>query len=281
MSGQLIYNTLSRRKEPLEPIEPGKLKMYVCGMTVYDYCHLGHARAFVAFDVITRYLRSCGYQLHYVRNITDIDDKILQRANENGESYEQLTERFINAMNEDFEALGMLAPDEEPRATAHIEEIQVMIEQLIKGDHAYQAINGDIYYRVSSFDQYGRLSGRNPDELLAGARVDVDEAKEDPRDFALWKAASESEVGWDSPWGRGRPGWHIECSAMSNSCLGCNFDIHGGGPDLVFPHHENEIAQSEAANGTRYANVWMHAGALRIDDEKMSKSLGNFFIIYS
>ncbi|WP_349676120.1 cysteine--tRNA ligase [Spongiibacter sp. UBA1325] len=274
-----IYNTLSRKKEAFTPIEAGKVKMYVCGMTVYDYCHLGHARVLVAFDVISRYLRAKGYELNYVRNITDIDDKILRRADENGEDYTALTERFITAMHEDAERLGVAPPDAEPRATGHIEDILAMIARLIERGFAYAADNGDVYYRVSRFEGYGKLSGKKPDELLSGARIAVDEAKEDPRDFALWKAAKSGEVSWPSPWGEGRPGWHIECSAMSTCCLGDNFDIHGGGPDLVFPHHENEIAQSEAATGKPYANTWMHAGAVRVDNEKMSKSLGNFFTI--
>ncbi len=274
-----IYNTLSRKKEAFTPIEAGKVKMYVCGMTVYDYCHLGHARVLVAFDVISRYLRAKGYELNYVRNITDIDDKILRRADENGEDYTALTERFITAMHEDAERLGIAPPDAEPRATGHIDDILAMIERLIERGFAYAADNGDVYYRVSRFEGYGKLSGKKPDELLSGARIAVDEAKEDPRDFALWKAAKSGEVSWPSPWGEGRPGWHIECSAMSTCCLGDNFDIHGGGPDLVFPHHENEIAQSEAATGKPYANTWMHAGAVRVDNEKMSKSLGNFFTI--
>ncbi len=274
-----IYNTLSRKKEAFTPIEAGKVKMYVCGMTVYDYCHLGHARVLVAFDVISRYLRAKGYELTYVRNITDIDDKILRRADENGEAYTALTERFIAAMHEDAERLGIAPPDAEPRATGHIEDILAMIARLIERGFAYAADNGDVYYRVSRFEGYGKLSGKKPDELLSGARIAVDEAKEDPRDFALWKAAKSGEVSWPSLWGEGRPGWHIECSAMSTCCLGDNFDIHGGGPDLVFPHHENEIAQSEAATGKPYANTWMHAGAVRVDNEKMSKSLGNFFTI--
>jgi len=274
-----LYNTLTRKKEPFQPIEPGKISMYVCGMTVYDYCHLGHARVLVAFDVIARFLRSQDWQLKYVRNITDIDDKILKRADENGEPFESLTERFIEAMHQDEKRLGIQPPDMEPRATAHIGDITEMVQTLIDKDFAYAASNGDVYYRVSRFEHYGRLSKTNPEELLAGARVDVDQAKEDPRDFALWKKAEADEAGWDSPWGRGRPGWHIECSAMTKSCLGAHFDIHGGGPDLPFPHHENEIAQSEAANGCHYVNYWIHAGALRVDGEKMSKSLGNFFTI--
>lgn len=274
-----IYNTMSRRKEVFKPIEPGKIRMYVCGITVYDYCHIGHARVLVAFDVITRYLREQGWDVTYVRNITDIDDKILHRAAENDEHFDALTKRMIAAMHEDERALGVLPPDIEPRATAHIDEILEMVQTLVDNHYAYHADNGDVYYRVRRFPRYGRLTNRNPDDLLAGARVEVDEAKEDPRDFVLWKRAGEHEVGWDSPWGRGRPGWHIECSAMSVCCLGETFDIHGGGPDLPFPHHENEIAQSEAATGKTYVNYWMHAGAVRVDNEKMSKSLGNFFTI--
>lgn len=274
-----IYNTLTRRKEPFAPIEPGRVRMYVCGMTVYDYCHLGHARVMVAFDVITRYLRHRGFDVNYVRNITDIDDKILVRAKENGETISSLTERMIAAMHEDEARLGVLRPDAEPRATGHIAEIVAMIETLIDKDYAYAAGNGDVYYRVRKFADYGKLNNRDPDEMRAGARVEVDEHKEDPLDFVLWKAAKPDEASWPSPWGEGRPGWHIECSAMSTCCLGDTFDIHGGGPDLTFPHHENEIAQSEAATGKRYVNTWMHAGAVRVDQEKMSKSLGNFFTI--
>ena len=274
-----IYNTLSQQKEEFQPIEPGKVRMYVCGMTVYDYCHLGHARVLVAFDVITRYLRHCGYDVHYVRNITDIDDKILRRAEENGEVYTDLTERMISAMHEDEGKLGVLPPTEEPRATAHIDNIIAMIRTLISKDHAYVADNGDVYFAVDSFDGYGKLSKKKLDDLLAGARVDVEQAKRSPADFALWKAAKAGEVSWNSPWGDGRPGWHIECSAMSTCCLGDTFDIHGGGPDLMFPHHENEIAQSEAATGQEFARTWMHAGAIRVNKEKMSKSLGNFFTI--
>ena len=274
-----IYNTLTRRKEPLSPIEPGKLGMYVCGITVYDYCHIGHARVMVAFDVITRYLRSRGYDVNYVRNITDIDDKILKRAEENGEAIGALTERMIAAMHEDEDRLKVLRPDHEPRATRHIDDIVAMIETLIDKGYAYAADNGDVYYRVRKFAEYGKLNNRDPDEMRSGARIDVGEHKEDPLDFVLWKAAKPGEASWPSPWGEGRPGWHIECSAMSTCCLGNTFDIHGGGPDLTFPHHENEIAQSEAATGSRYVNTWMHAGAVRVDSEKMSKSLGNFFTI--
>lgn len=274
-----IYNTLSKQKEIFTPLVPGQVRMYVCGMTVYDYCHLGHARVLVSFDVITRYLRASGFDVTYVRNITDVDDKIIKRAGENNESCEQLTERFIDAMHEDEARLGVLSPDLEPRATAHIGDIVAMIEVLIAKGYAYAADNGDVYYRVARFENYGKLTNKNLEDLIAGARVEVGEAKEDPRDFALWKSAKNDEVSWQSPWGRGRPGWHIECSAMSKHCLGDTFDIHGGGPDLPFPHHENEIAQSEAANGCRYVNTWMHAGAVRVDGEKMSKSLGNFFTI--
>ena len=274
-----IYNTLTRRKESLAPIEPGKLGMYVCGITVYDYCHIGHARVMVAFDVITRYLRARGYDVNYVRNITDIDDKILKRAEENGETISALTERMIAAMHEDEDRLKVLRPDHEPRATRHIDDIVEMIETLIDKGFAYAAENGDVYYRVRKFADYGKLNNRDPDEMRSGARIDVGEHKEDPLDFVLWKAAKPGEASWPSPWGEGRPGWHIECSAMSTCCLGDTFDIHGGGPDLTFPHHENEIAQSEAATGSRYVNTWMHAGAVRVDSEKMSKSLGNFFTI--
>ena len=274
-----IYNTLTRQKEVFKPLVPNKISMYVCGITVYDYCHIGHARVLVAFDVITRFLRSQGWDVTYVRNITDIDDKIIRRASENGEEYTDLTARFIEAMHEDEAKLGIARPDIEPRATAHIDNILAMNETLINKGFAYAAPNGDVYYRVTRFNDYGKLTNKNLDELLSGARVDVDEVKEDPRDFVLWKAAKSGEPAWQSPWGLGRPGWHIECSAMSKHCCGDTFDIHGGGPDLPFPHHENEIAQSEAANGCKYVNYWMHAGAVRVDGEKMSKSLGNFFTI--
>ena len=274
-----IYNTLTRRKEPFSPLVAGKVSMYVCGMTVYDYCHLGHARVMVAFDVITRYLRHRGYDVTYVRNITDIDDKILKRAEENGETISALTERMIAAMHEDEARLNVLPPSQEPRATGHIGDIVAMIETLIEKGFAYAAANGDVYYRVRKFADYGKLNNRQLDDMRSGARVDVDVHKEDPLDFVLWKAAKPGEAHWHSPWGDGRPGWHIECSAMSTCCLGDTFDIHGGGPDLTFPHHENEIAQSEAATGKTYVNTWMHAGAVRVNQEKMSKSLGNFFTI--
>ena len=274
-----IYNTLTRRKDPFRPLVAGKVSMYVCGMTVYDYCHLGHARVMVAFDVITRYLRHRGYDVTYVRNITDIDDKILKRAEENGEPIDALTERMIAAMHEDEARLNVLPPSQEPRATGHIDDIIAMIETLIYKGFAYAAANGDVYYRVRKFTDYGKLNNRQLDDMRSGARVDVDVHKEDPLDFVLWKAAKPGEAHWHSPWGEGRPGWHIECSAMSTCCLGDTFDIHGGGPDLTFPHHENEIAQSEAATGKTYVNTWMHAGAVRVNQEKMSKSLGNFFTI--
>ena len=274
-----LYNTLTRKKESFKPINPGKIDLYVCGITVYDYCHIGHARVLVAFDAITRYLRSQGWDVNYVRNITDIDDKILRRADENKEIYTDLTARMIDAMHEDERSLGVLPPSLEPRATGHMDDILDMVQTLVDNHYAYRADNGDVYYRVKRFPNYGKLSNKNPDELLAGARIEVTDVKEDSRDFALWKAADESEAGWPSPWGYGRPGWHIECSAMSTCLLGDTFDIHGGGPDLPFPHHENEIAQSEAATGKHFVNYWMHAGAVRVDNEKMSKSLNNFFTI--
>jgi cysteinyl-tRNA synthetase len=274
-----IYNTSSRQKEEFKPLQEGKVNMYVCGMTVYDYCHVGHARVMVVFDVVTRYLRASGYDVTYIRNITDIDDKIITRANENGESIQALTERFIKEMHQDADALGVLRPDLEPKATESMVEIISMIETLIAKGFAYASDNGDVYYDVSQFEDYGKLSGRNIDELRAGERVAVNEAKDDPLDFVLWKAAKPEEPAWESPWGRGRPGWHIECSAMSANCLGEHFDIHGGGQDLQFPHHENEIAQSEGAHGCQSVNYWMHNGFVRIDNEKMSKSLGNFFTV--
>ncbi|MDQ8038220.1 MAG: cysteine--tRNA ligase [Pedobacter sp.] len=275
----LIHNSESKKKEALKPIHAGEVRMYVCGMTVYDYCHIGHARVLVSFDVVTRWLRHSGYKVSYVRNITDIDDKIIKRANENGEDFTALTERFITAMNEDADALSVIRPDTEPKATEYVPQIIAMVEQLIARGHAYPASNGDVYYDVSSFPKYGRLSKRNLEDLQAGARVEIDEIKTDPLDFVLWKAAKPGEPSWDSPWGKGRPGWHIECSAMSTCCLGNHFDIHGGGGDLQFPHHENEIAQSEGATGETYVNTWMHVGFVQVNDEKMSKSLGNFFTI--
>ena len=274
-----IYNTLSKSKDAFTPLVGNQVRMYVCGMTVYDFCHIGHARVMVAFDVVTRWLRHRGYDVTYVRNITDIDDKIIRRAQENGEPFEALVERMIAAMHEDEARLSVLRPDIEPRATQHIDGMFSMIQTLIDKDYAYAPGNGDVYYRVGKFAGYGKLSRRRIEDLKIGARIEVDEAKEDPLDFVLWKAAKPGEPSWESPWGKGRPGWHIECSVMSTCCLGETFDIHGGGPDLVFPHHENEIAQSEAATGKLYANAWMHAGAVRVDGEKMSKSLGNFFTI--
>ena len=275
----VIYNTETRQKETFTPMTPGQVRMYVCGMTVYDYCHIGHARVLVSFDVITRYLRSCGYQVEYVRNITDIDDKIIRRAQENGEGIDALTARYIAAMDEDAAALGVVKPDQEPKATEYLPQIVDMVETLVSKGLAYPADNGDVYYEVNKFPAYGRLSRRNLDDLQAGARVEVDEAKRSPLDFVLWKSAKPGEPFWESPWGNGRPGWHIECSAMSTCCLGNHFDIHGGGGDLQFPHHENEIAQSEGATGETYVNTWMHVGFVQVNDEKMSKSLGNFFTI--
>lgn len=274
-----IYNSLTNQKEEFKPIQENKIGIYVCGMTVYDYCHLGHARVMVVFDSVIRYLRYRGYEVTYVRNITDIDDKIITRANEIGESVRDLTDRFIDYMNEDLEALGVQRPNVEPRATEYVPEILDMIAQLVKRGHAYLAENGDVYYRTKTFDNYGALSGRKLDELKVGARIEPDEAKEDPLDFVLWKHSKANEPAWDSPWGKGRPGWHIECSAMSTSLLGNHFDIHAGGMDLLFPHHENEIAQAEGATGEKFVNTWMHNGYLQIDSEKMSKSLKNFFTI--
>jgi cysteinyl-tRNA synthetase len=274
-----IYNSLTRRKETFKPIEQGKVRIYVCGITAYDYCHIGHARMMVVFDMVTRYLRFLDLEVTYARNITDIDDKIIKRARENNESIRTLSERFIEAMNKDNDALGVLRPDLEPRATQYMDQIIDMIQRLLDQGFAYRALNGDIFYDVSAFPDYGLLSGKVTDELRAGARVDIQEAKDDPLDFVLWKAAKSGEPSWDSPWGPGRPGWHIECSAMSTHCLGDNFDIHGGGQDLQFPHHENEIAQSIGATGKPFVNLWMHNGFVRVDDTKMSKSLGNFFTV--
>ncbi len=274
-----IYNSLNRRKEELRPITPGKIGMYVCGMTVYDYCHVGHARVMVVFDTVVRYLRNRGLEVTYVRNITDIDDKIIKRALENGEDFKVLTERFIQAMHEDEEALHVVRPDQEPRATDTMERIIAMVETLVKKGVAYVAESGDVYYDVSGFRNYGQLSGKDIADLRSGARVAIDGAKDDPLDFSLWKASKPGEPSWGSPWGPGRPGWHIECSAMSTGCLGNHFDIHGGGMDLQFPHHENEIAQSEGVTGEHFVNLWMHNGFVRVDDEKMSKSLGNFFTV--
>jgi cysteinyl-tRNA synthetase len=274
-----IYNSLTREKQDFVPRETGKVSMYVCGMTVYDFCHLGHARVMVVFDMVYRWLTQMGYQVKYVRNITDIDDKIIQRANENGETIQVLTERFIQAMNEDSDALGILRPSIEPKATQHIDGMIEMISTLIEKGHAYHAANGDVFYSVNSFAGYGKLSGKSLEDLRAGERVEVDNAKRDAMDFVLWKSAKPNEPAWDSPWGRGRPGWHIECSVMSACHLGQHFDIHGGGQDLQFPHHENEIAQSEGAHDCTFVNYWMHNGFVRVDNEKMSKSLGNFFTI--
>lgn len=274
-----IYNTLSRSKQSFIPIEKNKVRMYVCGMTVYDYCHLGHARVMVVFDMVARWFRASGYEVTYVRNITDVDDKIIQRANENKESIGDLTQRFIDAMDEDAAKLGVVKPDLEPKATTHISEMIDMISRLIEKGHAYVGDNGDVFYAVRSFEGYGKLSGKSLEDLRAGERVEVDSFKKDPLDFVLWKSVKPNEPNWDSPWGPGRPGWHIECSAMSTQHLGSHFDIHGGGQDLQFPHHENEIAQAEATHDCQMATYWMHNGFVRVDDEKMSKSLGNFFTI--
>ncbi|MDO5069222.1 MAG: cysteine--tRNA ligase [Neisseria zoodegmatis] len=287
-----VYNTLTRQKEEFIPINPKNVRMYVCGMTVYDYCHLGHARVMVVFDMIARWLRAQGYPLTYVRNITDIDDKIIARAAENGETIGELTERFIRAMNEDAAALGVIRPDVEPKATEHVQQMLGMIQRLIDNGKAYAADNGDVYYAVREFAAYGQLSGKSLDDLRAGERVEVDGFKRDPLDFVLWKAAKPGEPAWESPWGQGRPGWHIECSAMSEELFGDTFDIHGGGADLQFPHHENEIAQSCGAHGgscghncsggkaiESHVKYWLHNGFIRVDNEKMSKSLGNFFTI--
>jgi len=274
-----IYNTLSHDKQTFTPIEPNKVHMYVCGMTVYDFCHLGHARVMVVFDMVSRWFRTSNYEVTYVRNITDIDDKIIKRANENKESIGDLTQRFIDAMDDDSAKLGIIRPDIEPRATAYINGMIKMIAALIEKGHAYAADNGDVFYSVRSFADYGKLSGKSLEDLRAGERVEIDTFKKDPMDFVLWKSVKPNEPNWDSPWGAGRPGWHIECSVMSAAHLGAHFDIHGGGQDLQFPHHENEIAQSEAVHSCQMANYWMHNGFVRVDDEKMSKSLGNFFTI--
>lgn len=274
-----IHNTLTRQKEEFKPIHANKVSVYVCGVTVYDYCHLGHARTYVSADVIIRYLRFRGYDVTYVRNITDVDDKIIKRANEAGENINALTDRFINAMHEDFAALNILQPNNEPRATEYISHMIALIEKIIANKHAYVASNGDVYFDVRSYKEYGCLSHHNLEELESGARVEVVEVKHDPLDFVLWKLAKSGEPSWESPWGNGRPGWHIECSAMSMDLLGEHFDIHAGGRDLIFPHHENELAQSQAGSGKKFVNVWMHAGFLQMDKEKMSKSLGNFITI--
>jgi len=282
MTALKIYNTLAREKQTFVPMQAGKVRMYVCGMTVYDYCHLGHARVMVVFDMVQRWLRASGLDVTYVRNITDIDDKIIKRAVENGESISQLTQRFINAMDEDAASLGVQKPDHEPRATQYVPQMLGLIEKLERNGLAYKATDGDVNYSVRDFPHYGKLSGKSLDDLRAGERVELNTGKRDPLDFVLWKAAKESEpdeVKWDSQWGKGRPGWHIECSAMSCELLGEQFDIHGGGEDLQFPHHENEIAQSEGAHQHAFVNYWMHNGFIRVDNEKMSKSLGNFFTI--
>ena len=274
-----IYNSLSNKKEQFKPIEEGKVRMYVCGMTVYDYCHIGHARVLVVFDVVYRFLKHLGYDVTYIRNITDIDDKIIQRANDNEEDFHALTERFIDAMHQDADALGVLRPDSEPKATDNIPAILNMISTLIEKGYAYPAENGDVYFAVDKFNEYGKLSGKKIEDLRAGERVEVDTSKRDPLDFVLWKKAKPGEPFWSSPYGDGRPGWHIECSAMSTQMLGNHFDIHGGGQDLQFPHHENEIAQSECCTGEPFVNYWMHNGFVRVNEEKMSKSLGNFFTL--
>lgn len=274
-----IHNTITRQKEDLVPITLGELGMYVCGVTVYDFCHIGHARTFVSFDMIVRYLRYRGFKVKYVRNITDIDDKIIKRANEKGVSAKELSEEFITKMYEDFDRLNIARPDVEPRATDNIPEIIALVERLIKKGFAYVAGNGDVMFAIDAFKNYGRLSGQKLEELEAGSRVEVEKTKRNPFDFVLWKMAKEGEPFWESPWGNGRPGWHIECSAMNSKVLGQHFDIHGGGSDLIFPHHENEIAQSCCAFDTKYVNYWLHSGMVMINDEKMSKSLGNFFTI--
>jgi len=274
-----IYNSLTHKKETLTPIHAGKVKMYVCGVTVYDYCHLGHARTYAGFDVIIRYLTWRGLEVEYVRNITDIDDKIIKRANETKVEYTEIVNRFTQAMHEDFAALGLLSPQHEPRATENIPQIINLIDQLIKNEYAYVASNGDVYYNVRKLKNYGCLAHRDIDQLESGARVEINDVKRDPLDFVLWKLAKTGEPFWTSPWGNGRPGWHIECSAMSMNLLGNHFDIHGGGKDLIFPHHENELAQSVAATNQQFVNIWMHTGYLQIEKEKMSKSLGNFLTI--
>ena len=276
-----IYNTLNNKKEIFKSIEPYKVKIYVCGMTVYDFCHIGHARVLIVFDMITRWFKESGYEVKYVRNITDIDDKIIKKANDENVDYSSITDKFIKEMDYDANQLGVIRPTLEPKATDYIEEMIKMIEKLISKGFAYYAENGDVFYAVSKFNDYGKLSGKSLEDLIAGSRVDLDKFKQYDNDFVLWKSAKPNEPSWDSPWGKGRPGWHIECSTMSNKILGKNFDIHGGGQDLQFPHHENEIAQSEAVNDCQMANYWIHNGFVKIDDEKMSKSLGNFFTIRS
>lgn len=273
-----VYNTMTRKKEEFQPINPGKVRMYVCGPTVYDYCHIGHARSVVVFDVVARYLRAKGFEVKYVRNFTDVDDKIINKANETGLTSEQVAEKFIEEFYNDMGKIGIEKADIEPKATEHIDDIINVVKILIEKGHAYE-LEGDVYFEVDTFEQYGKLSGRKLEDMEAGARVGIDERKRSPHDFALWKSAKPGEPFWQSPWGKGRPGWHIECSAMSRAFLGESFDIHGGGKDLVFPHHENEIAQSEAAFGVSFAKYWMHNGFVNINSEKMSKSLGNFLMI--
>ncbi|QIZ77169.1 cysteine--tRNA ligase [Ferrimonas lipolytica] len=274
-----IYNTLTRQKEEFKPIQPGKVGMYVCGVTIYDRCHIGHARTYIAFDIVVRYLRSKGLDVKYIRNITDVDDKIINRAAQNGESCDALVERFTKAMHADFDALNLLRPDMEPTVTGHMPEIIDIIQKLVNKGHAYHASNGDVLFEVKTFDDYGKLSKQDLEQLQSGARVEVETAKRNPMDFVLWKSAKPGEPQWDSPWGAGRPGWHIECSAMNGKHLGEVFDIHGGGSDLMFPHHENEVAQSCCAHNGNYVNYWMHSGMVQVNKEKMSKSLGNFFTI--
>ncbi|KXI30393.1 cysteine--tRNA ligase [Paraglaciecola hydrolytica] len=274
-----IYNTLTRQKEQFKPLQAGKVGMYVCGITVYDLSHMGHARTYLSFDLMVRYMRARGLEVNYVRNITDVDDKIIQRANVNNETTEQLTQRTIAMMHEDFAAINLLKPDIEPRVTTHISEIIQVIEKLIKKGHAYQGLSGDVLFDVRSYADYGKLSKQDLSQLNLGSRVEVDNDKRDPMDFVLWKSAKPGEPSWSSPWGEGRPGWHIECSAMNHKHLGAHFDIHGGGSDLIFPHHENEVAQSCCAYDTPYVNYWIHTGMVQVDQEKMSKSLGNFFTL--
>jgi cysteinyl-tRNA synthetase len=275
-----IYNSSTQKKEPFKPLNPPKVGIYVCGLTVYDYCHIGNARIFVFFDTVVRYLKYCGFEVNYVRNITDIDDKIIERAAKNQESVESLTNRFIKIMHEDAKALGTLLPDVEPLATSHITNIIEMIVTLIAKGYAYVAKNGDVYYDIAKFVKYGVLAHQNLDNLRAGVRVEISDVKRDPLDFVLWKIAKPNEPSWDSPWGKGRPGWHSECVAMATCYLGNHFDIHGGGVDLQFPHHQNEAAQAEIAYGTKFVNTWMHVGYVQVNKEKMSKSAGNFFILH-
>ena len=274
-----IYNTLTRQKEQFKPLQPGKVGLYVCGITVYDLCHMGHARTYLSFDLMVRYMRHKGLDVKYVRNITDVDDKIIQRANENNETADQLTERTIAMMHEDFASINLLEPDIEPRVTTHMDEIIDIIQRLVDRGHAYQAESGDVLFDVSTFEKYGELSRQDLEQLNAGARVEVGADKDDPLDFVLWKSVKPGEPFWSSPWGDGRPGWHIECSAMNSKHLGNHFDIHGGGSDLIFPHHENEVAQSCCAHDTPYVNYWVHTGMVQVNEEKMSKSLGNFFTL--